>query len=357
MKRTALPLIVAASGFALSGCVAAIPAVAAGGIAAKARSENRKAKQRVAGAQTGPAAPRAPIAEVPEGRVQLTNLTALPPPDGVPPRPAALARAPGAVPPEMQYLYGSGEAAALSLQAYQALWNYISVEIRYRRDKGQIRSAVLTRDSTLASPKFDRCGKRPLAVVFDVDETVLLNLGFESDAARRGPGYDQGRWTRWEETGADKVAAVPGAVDTIAAIRREGITVVFNSNRSAATAAQTVAALDHAGLGPVTLGDTLVLRGEGEPSGKDARRWKIAERYCVVAMAGDQLGDFSDLFNATDTPVAVRRNMTAETLIAPLWGAGWFMLPNPVYGTGLKGGMDEVFPRDKQWADPAEETK
>lgn len=354
MIRAASPLLAAAAALVLSGCaVAAIPAVAAGGIAAKARDENRKAKRkRAVQAQQ---AQRAPIANIPEGRPQLTNLTALPPPSGGP-----VVRnlpAPGAVPPEMQFLYGSGESAALSLQAYQALWNYIGVEIRYRRDKSQIRSAVLTRDSTLASPKFDLCGKRPLAVVFDIDETVLLNLGFEADTARRGGGYDQGRWTRWEETGADKVAAVPGAVDTIAAIRREGVTVIFNSNRSAVTAAQTMAALDGAGLGPVTLGDTLVLRGADDASGKDARRWKIAERYCIVAMAGDQLGDFSDLFNAPDTPVAVRRNVTAETLIAPLWGAGWFMLPNPVYGTGLKGGMDDVFPRDKQWADPAEETK
>jgi hypothetical protein len=29
------------------------------------------------------------------------------------------------------------------------------------------------------------------------------------------------------------------------------------------------------------------------------------------------------------------------------------MLPNPVYGPGIRGGFDDVFPTDKRWADPA----
>ena len=345
-------VLLLASGALLSGCVAAaaIPVAAAGGAVARKATQDRRAQA----AQDAP--PPASTVALPQGEWKPTGLTELPPPSGTP---AVPVRAPSAkVPPEMQFLYGSGEAAALSLQAYQGLWTYLHNEIGYRRDKSAIRSVVLTPDSTLASPKFETCGNRPLAIVLDIDETALLNLGFESDAARRGNApYDESRWTRWEQTGADKVLAVPGAAETIAAARRDGIRVIFNSNRSAATAAQTIAALDHAGLGPAVPGDTLFLRGAGEPGGKDARRWKIAERNCIVAMVGDQLGDFSDLFNAAAMPVPVRRNLTAETLIAPLWGAGWFMLPNPVYGSALKGGIDEVFPKDKQWADPAEETK
>ena len=36
------------------------------------------------------------------------------------------------------------------------------------------------------------------------------------------------------------------------------------------------------------------------------------------------------------------------------WGHDWIILPNPVYGTGLKGNLDQVFPADKRWADPGE---
>ncbi|MBB4096774.1 HAD family acid phosphatase [Sphingomonas kyeonggiensis] len=348
-------LVLASTG--LSGCIAAaVPIAAAAGVVKT--SQDSKARKRSKRQQTAPAPQPGQVYTTEDGqKVQVTNLTALPTPGEAAVAPVAAKPVPGSVPPEMQFLYGSGEASALSLQAYAALWTYVHGELRFRRDKSQITSVVMTRDSTLTSPKFGTCGKRPMAVVFDVDETVLLNLGFESDAARRGPGYDQGRWTRWEETGADKVEAVPGAAETIAALRSDGITVIFNTNRSASTAPFTIEALNRAGLGPVTLGDTLILRDDNAPSGKDERRWQIAERYCIVAMGGDQLGDFSDLFNAKDLSTPARRNTTSNTLIAPLWGHGWFILPNPVYGSGLKGGMDEVFPKDKQWADPAEEKK
>lgn len=340
-RRLAAALVPAAAGMLLSGCVAAALPIAAGAGLIQRDRQLRK--------QGAPAQPQhAPAAQLPQGRVQLTTLTELPPPSGAAP-PAKGDAAPA--PAGMQFLYGSGEAAALSIQTYQALWNYVRVEIGYLRDKTKARSVILSRGSTLADPRFETCGKRPLAVVFDIDETVLLNLGYEADEAARGGAYDERRWSRWEATGARQVAAVPGAAEAIAALRRDGYTVIFNSNRSIATADGTIAALDAAGLGPVVLHDTLWLRGAGE-AGKDERRARIAQRYCVVAMAGDQLGDFSDLFNTPDTPVAVRRNSATETMVTPLWGAGWFMLPNPVYGSALKGAVGEIFPADKRWTDP-----
>ena len=360
MSMSMRPALVAltASSVLLSGCVvAALPVIAAAGVGKTVVAGQDAKKQRTSKRAARKAPKPGQVIQTENGKAVLTGLTTLPPPSGAAPSAPVTGDA-IRVPPEMQYLYGSGEASAISLQAYRALWNYLHVEIGYRRDKTKIASVVLSRGATLTSPKFDQCGDRKLAVVLDVDETALLNLGFEADAARNPKApYDQGRWTRWEETGIDKVAAVPGAADTLAAARGEGITVIFNSNRSAATAAQTAAAIEGAGLGPAVLGDTLWLRDEGASSGKDERRWKIAEKYCVVAMVGDQLGDFSDLFNTGEYSVGMRRNMTKDSLLASLWGAGWFVLPNPVYGSALHGGLDDVFPKDKQWSDPAEEKK
>jgi hypothetical protein len=28
------------------------------------------------------------------------------------------------------------------------------------------------------------------------------------------------------------------------------------------------------------------------------------------------------------------------------------VMPNPVYGSALQGGPDDIFPKDKQWRDP-----
>lgn len=275
--------------------------------------------------------------------------TAQPVPAAARPAPAPV---PGAVPPGMQYLYGSGEAAAISVQAWRGLVAFVGQQVALQfRAAGTRTGVVLDEGSTLQHPVFRKCGFKPLAAVFDVDETVLLNLGFESDdAAHPGRGYDPARWRSFEATGGASVVPVPGAAEALAAIRAMGVTVVFNTNRSAGNAAFTEAAIERAGIGPARHGDTLYLAGDDATGPrKDARRAAIASRFCVIAMGGDQLGDFSDLFNAPGLPVADRRAATLAAPVARLWGAGWFVLPNPVYGTALQGGMDDVFPADRRW--------
>jgi len=261
--------------------------------------------------------------------------------------PARVVTAPATVdgvPAGMQYLYGSGEAAAGSQQVWRGLVAYVSQALRARSRDG----VVLAEGATLAATRFEPCGGKPAAVVFDVDETVALNLGFERDAAG-GRAYEAARWRAYEITGGTTARAVPGAVEAMRQLRAMGVTVVFNSNRSAANAPATVAMLDRLELGPARVGETLYLSDAATGSAKDPRRAAIAARYCVVAMGGDQLGDFSDLFNAGQTP-AERRAQAQAPGIARLWGAGWFVLPNPVYGTALKGRLDEVFPADSAWA-------
>jgi len=275
---------------------------------------------------------------------------AAPPPlaDASPPAPPPIR--PAQPPASMQWLYGSGEGAAASLQAYDAFRNYVLARARAR----PAQSVVLDAGATLQSPSFLPCGDRPLAVVLDVDETVLQNLGAEYDeAAHPGRAFSEERWLRWEQTGANAVAPMPGAVAALSAIRDAGVTVIFNSNRTAENAGQTAAALEVAGLGPARHGETLYLKGDVAPgSGKDPRRAAIAQRYCVVAMAGDQLGDFSDRFNERSLAVPDRRAAAASAPFASLWGNGWFLLSNPVYGPSIRGTIDEVFPTDKRWSDP-----
>lgn len=260
-----------------------------------------------------------------------------------PPPPVAVALA--NPPSQFQFLYGSAEAAALSRQAFRALTLKATTRSGQQGD-----SVVLAADATLAAPRWVDCGAKPRAAVFDADETVILNLGVEELAARDpARPFDERQWDRWERTGDKAVVAVPGAIEAFAALRRAGVTPILNTNRATLTATGTGSALKAAGLGDFELGKTMFLR-DG-PSGKDPRRATISARWCVVAMAGDQLGDFSDLFNAIKAP-AERRRAADTGPIADLWGNGWFVLPNPVYGSALKGGFDDVFPTDKRWVDP-----
>lgn len=248
------------------------------------------------------------------------------------------------MPPAYQYLYGSGEGAAQQMTALHAMIAYVTDKAAQRPAD----SVVLAPGSPLVHARFVPCGAKPLAAVFDADETVLLNTGFEADeAAHPGRAYDEARWQAWERTGTP--VAVPGAAHAFADLRKAGVTVVINTNRSTADAGLTAAALKAAGLGAFTPGQTLYTRDAGAPGGKDARRAAIAARYCVIAMAGDQLGDFADAFNAP-MPFAQRRQLSVHSSAAGLWGKGWFVLPNPVYGTALKGGYADVFPTSPQEA-------
>ena len=246
-----------------------------------------------------------------------------------------------------QYLYGSAEAAALSIESWHALVDFARQRVRHHPKD----SVVLAPGATFEAPRFVPCGHKPIAAVFDVDETVILNLGLESWAAMGHPSGG-GVSARWAQTGANAVAPVPGAVYGINALRKMGVTVIFNTNRSTKDAEGTADAIAAAGLGrPVHL-KTLLLAGDDDMGPrKDGRRWTIARKYCVITLAGDQLVDISDVFNPPGIALADRREAASRGWVAQMWGNGWFVLPNPVYGSGLRGTVDDIFPADKRWTD------
>ena len=284
--------------------------------------------------------------------------------------PAAQPVSDGTAPPAaMAWLYGSAEAAALSEQAYNGMVGYVRGVLDRARDKrGRLPSQrragtmprwpvsmVLAPGATAASAETVPCGALPPAIMLDMDETAVLNLGYEYEEARTARGFDAERWSRWEKGGTDRIAPVPGAVAAFRTLRAMGVTMVINTNRSAANARDTERALKIAGLGEFRHGETLFLKGDvDDRPGKDGRRLAIAQRYCVLALAGDQLGDFADLFNPPGpAPALGRRALSGVAPIEARWGQGWFVLPNPVYGTGLGTDWDETFPADKRWSDTA----
>lgn len=244
-----------------------------------------------------------------------------------------------------QFLYGSAEGAAISRQAFNGVVS-LAMARKAQREAGlPLVQTVLAPGSTLENPAFEACGDKPLAAVFDVDETMLLNVGFEYwDAGRpAGSTFSFKAWENWEKTGFDKVAAVPGALEAAAKLNAAGITVIYNTNRTSAHAEETARAIEFAGFPKPVPGRDLFTDADGSGH-KDPRRAAIAQTYCVVAMGGDQLGDFSDLFSPKPMDIHARRATTAAPAIANLWGQGWFVLPNPVYGKGVVGDLDTVFP-------------
>lgn len=282
----------------------------------------------------------APVAEPIVASVSQTTEATTPAPEPAPP-----SKAPD-VPGGMQWLYGSAEGASASIQTYRAFERYVTAALRNRPRQ----SVVLERDAALGSPSFVACDNKPFAVILDADETALQNQGLEYALAARGVSNDRPVMNAWQNAPQTAAPAMPGAVESLRNIRSLGVTVIFNTNRDTPTAAATAATLNSAGVGPAEHLKTLFLRGDVDgKSGKDGRRLHVAERYCVVAMAGDQMGDFTDLLNERGLSPLQRRQLATSGAVGALWGNGWFLLSNPVYGPGLRGTLDEVFSPENRW--------
>ncbi|WP_337847519.1 HAD family acid phosphatase [Sphingomonas sp.] len=308
MIRLRALLTLGAAGLLCGGCVAAaIPIVAGGSIAGRQLLGGGAAEP--APAQVPAAAPT-PAAAPASGAAAADTLAT--------PEARALAQRLSASVAAARDLSGSAESAARSLQAYQSLWAYVERQVAARAAGEGARSVVLAGGASLEAPRYVPCDAKPLAILFDLDEQAE---GGDPDA----------RWRRWIGDGSDAVVAVPGAVEGVDALRREGVQALFVSGRWPRDAAGVVAVLDRLGFGRMEPGKTLLLRGGNPPVSADQVRQTLASSYCVVAIVGDALGDFSDALDQGD---GTRRAAAAtETMVAPLWGAGWFLLPNPVRST------------------------
>jgi acid phosphatase len=184
-------------------------------------------------------------------------------------------------------------------------------------------------------------GGKKLAVVLDLDETVLDNAGFQAMQLRSGLAYDQRLWDLWEERHGDQVGLVPGAKGFIEEAGKLGVAVVYISNRSDKFRDQAKAVLKRLGI-PAAGDDHLKLAAG--TSDKTARRAEAEKAYSVVLYVGDNLRDFDERFRFGElgkgTPAELgaaigARNGKVDAARAE-WGRKWVILPNPAYGEWAK---------------------
>jgi 5'-nucleotidase (lipoprotein e(P4) family) len=187
---------------------------------------------------------------------------------------------------------------------------------------------------------------RKLAVVMDLDETVLDNSGFQAMLVRSRLAYDQRLWDLWEEKHADQVGLVPGAGDFIQEAGRLGVTVFYISNRSEKFRAATNSALNRLHIGVKEPSQLKLMTTTGDKTG---RRKEVEAGYTVLLYFGDNLRDFDEQFRCTvdntrgepqtdparlAAAIAERKDRVDQT--RKKWGAEWIILPNPVYGEWMK---------------------
>lgn len=230
----------------------------------------------------------------------------------------------------------SAEYQALSLQVYE------------RADASLARALAdpdwnaLDPAERPAAPATDR-----IAVIADIDETLLDNSGFtvremrrkaaacraanDSTAVPPEPDFQK----RWQEWVVDRQApALAGAAQFYRrAAEQPKVQVFYISNRMDVEKEVTCKNLTRVGFPVFDCQSQVLTRNDQDGRGKDkvSRRMQIGKLYRVALLFGDNLGDFTG--NVLTTPTERAALVTAHR---DWWGQRWFILPNSVYGSWLE---------------------
>jgi len=206
---------------------------------------------------------------------------------------------------------------------------YIEAATLYQQASGEAR-ALEYQTYVLARMLLDRdLGNRRIkmrrAIIVDVDETILDNSRYQEMLIKQGVNYPEG-WTDW--CNRAEATSIPGALDFLKYANSRGVRVFYITNRKIAEKDGTARNLKSLGF-PEVNDETLLVRTNTETDTKEPRRQSVASHYHVVLLMGDNLNDFSDVFEKSKT-VAARLDATEKN--RSQFGTHFIVLPNAMYG-------------------------
>ncbi len=206
------------------------------------------------------------------------------------------------------YQQKAAEYRALSYQAFNlARW-----QIDADFDKKNVKKL----------PKAER--KRPRAIIVDIDETVLDNSPAQAYAVKNHLPFNLQDWYKWGDM--RKAKALPGSVEFLNYAVSKGVKIFYISNRDEVQKQATIDNLKNVGFADISA-ENVMLRTSG--SGKEPRRKMASDKYRIVLLMGDNLDDFSDVFERK----SVSDRFSETDKVKELWGKRFIVLPNAMYGT------------------------
>ncbi|WP_276481346.1 5'-nucleotidase, lipoprotein e(P4) family [Paraflavitalea pollutisoli] len=173
--------------------------------------------------------------------------------------------------------------------------------------------------------------KSKLAIITDLDETILDNSYSEAQLIKEGKEYSSQAWKQWTDRAA--ATAVPGAVEFLQAAKQKGISIFYISNRDTTEINSTLLNLRKLQLPDADTSHMLFLRNT---SSKEVRRQQVMEQYEVVMLLGDNLTDFTTAFEVKGIGA---RNQATDA-VKEEWGRRFIVLPNAIYGEWEKAMYD-----------------
>ncbi|MCI0751982.1 MAG: 5'-nucleotidase, lipoprotein e(P4) family [Flammeovirgaceae bacterium] len=180
---------------------------------------------------------------------------------------------------------------------------------------------------TLAKVRLDQILEQPstlpLAIITDIDETILDNSPYAAHRSLRGKDYEPVSWREW--VAKSQCDTLAGALSFFKYAHGKGVEIFYITNRNEDEREGTLRDLTQYGF-PNADKEHLILRQS--VSSKESRRQSIAASHHIILLIGDNLADFSDLF---DKKSSVERSQ-AVTQLAAEFGKRFIVIPNPVYG-------------------------
>lgn len=229
----------------------------------------------------------------------------------------------------IQWVMSAAEFDALCLQAYRAASDFLQ--------------PALNDKSWSALPDQVDAEELPPAIILDVDETAVSNAAFQ---ATFEPPFTNSKLDAWNEAG--KARAIPGLVDFARLAREAGVELFFVTNRpcekkagtDAACPQEAVTVQDLIEAGIETDADHVMLANERPEWDREkvVRRNLIGETHRVIMLVGDDLSDFIPCARSSPRKPCTERATNESRDVATYeyskyWGAGWFVLPNPMHGS------------------------
>ena len=213
------------------------------------------------------------------------------------------------------WMQGSAEYQALSLGTYAQATKAIA-------------PALADKTWSAALEQIGNYSTLPPAIIVDVDETILDNLPFQAQLIKDRQNFTQEAWEQWTKRAS--AIPLPGAKAFLDYAHAQGITIFYVTNREASQEQDTRTNLLNQQLPVREDIDVVLTRNEQgwNSSDKSSRRTHIVRNFRVIAMVGDDFGDFSS--GAQGTP---QDRVELAKTYASLWGKKWFLLPNPAYGS------------------------
>lgn len=161
------------------------------------------------------------------------------------------------------------------------------------------------------------------AIITDIDETLLDNSPYQAKCILQGISYPA-QWEEWVES--SEAQPLPGALQFFNFVADKGIEIFYITNRKTKYKDATLLNLSRRGF-PMADEQHLLMRDED--NSKESRRRSVFVNYRVIMLLGDNLDDFTNVFENKDP----EKRKEDVTRLKSSFGRRFIVFPNPMYGS------------------------